>query len=79
MPRVSLLIADDVGLAKTIEAGLVAQELILRYRARRILIVTPADLQTQWRDEMRDKFGLEFLRSHQQLAGRDLLSQAPLP
>lgn len=60
MPRVSLLIADDVGLGKTIEAGLVAQELILRYRARRILIVTPADLQLQWRDEMRDKFGLEF-------------------
>jgi hypothetical protein len=60
MPRVSLLIADDVGLGKTIEAGLVAQELILRYRARRILIVTPADLQLQWRDEMRDKFGLQF-------------------
>jgi superfamily II DNA or RNA helicase len=60
MPRVSLLIADDVGLGKTIEAGLVAQELLLRYRARRILIVTPADLQLQWRDEMRDKFGLEF-------------------
>jgi SNF2 family DNA or RNA helicase len=60
MPRVSLLIADDVGLGKTIEAGLVAQELLLRYRARRILIVTPADLTAQWRDEMRDKFGLEF-------------------
>jgi len=61
MPRVSLLIADDVGLGKTIEAGLVAQELILRYRARRVLVVSPADLQAQWRDEMRDKFGLEFL------------------
>ena len=60
MPRVSLLIADDVGLGKTIEAGLVAQELVLRYRARRIVVVTPADLQLQWRDEMRDKFGLEF-------------------
>lgn len=60
MPRVALLIADDVGLGKTIEAGLVAQELVLRYRAHRILIVTPADLQLQWRDEMREKFGLEF-------------------
>lgn len=60
MPRVNLLIADDVGLGKTIEAGLVAQELILRQRARRILIVCPASLQIQWHDQMRDKFGLDF-------------------
>ena len=60
MPRVNLLIADDVGLGKTIEAGLVAQELILRHRARTILVVCPASLQIQWRDQMRDKFGLEF-------------------
>ena len=60
MPRVNLLIADDVGLGKTIEAGLVAQELIIRHRARRILVVCPAALQIQWRDQMRDKFGLEF-------------------
>lgn len=60
MPRVNLLIADDVGLGKTIEAGLVLQELIIRHRTRRILIVCPAALQIQWRDQMRDKFGLEF-------------------
>ena len=60
MPRVNLLIADDVGLGKTIEAGLVAQELILRHRVRTILIVCPASIQIQWRDQMRDKFGLEF-------------------
>ena len=60
MPRTSLLIADDVGLGKTIEAGLVAQELLLRYRARRMLVLCPADLQQQWRDELREKFGLEF-------------------
>src|ERR1019366_1034664 len=60
MPRVSLLIADDVGLGKTIEAGLVLQELILRHRARTALVVCPAGLQLQWRDQMRDKFGLEF-------------------
>jgi len=60
MPRVSLLIADDVGLGKTIEAGLVAQELVLRHRARRILVVCPAGLQVQWREQMRDKFGLRF-------------------
>jgi superfamily II DNA or RNA helicase len=60
MPRANLLIADDVGLGKTIEAGLVAQELLIRHRARKILIVCPAALQIQWRDQMRDKFGLEF-------------------
>lgn len=60
MPRVNLLIADDVGLGKTIEAGLVCQELILRHRARKVLIVCPASLQLQWRDQMREKFGLEF-------------------
>ena len=60
MPRVNLLIADDVGLGKTIESGLVAQELVLRHRARRILIVCPAGLQVQWREQMRDKFGLGF-------------------
>ncbi len=60
MPRVSLLVADDVGLGKTIESGLVALELIIRHRARRVLVVCPASLQVQWRDQMRDKFGLDF-------------------
>ena len=59
-PRPSLLIADDVGLGKTIEAGLVLLELMARRRASRILIVTPPGLMDQWRDELRDKFGLEF-------------------
>jgi SNF2 family DNA or RNA helicase len=60
LPRVNLLIADDVGLGKTIEAGLVVQEMILRHRARNVLIVCPSSLQVQWQEEMRDKFGLEF-------------------
>ena len=60
MPRVNLLLADDVGLGKTIEAGLTMQELMLRNRVTSVLIVCPASLQFQWRDEMRDKFGLEF-------------------
>ncbi|MFI0370847.1 DISARM system SNF2-like helicase DrmD [Actinomadura sp. 1N219] len=59
-PRVNLLLADDVGLGKTIEAGLVAQELLLRQRGRKILIVCPAGLTVKWRDEMAEKFGLEF-------------------
>lgn len=60
MPRISLLIADDVGLGKTIEAGLIVTELILRRRVRRVLIVTPASLRQQWRDEMWEKFSLGF-------------------
>jgi hypothetical protein len=60
MPRVSLLIADDVGLGKTIEAGMVALELLIRHRARKMLIVCPASLQVQWHEQMRDKFGLDF-------------------
>lgn len=60
MPRVNLLIADDVGLGKTIEAGLVAQELIIRQKVRTIIIVCPSALQIQWQEQMRDKFGLDF-------------------
>jgi len=60
MARVNLLIADDVGLGKTIEAGLVIQEMLLRHRARTVLIICPASLQLKWQDEMQEKFGLEF-------------------
>jgi len=60
MARVNLLIADDVGLGKTIEAGLVIQELLVRHRARSVMIGCPATLQLKWRMEMQEKFGLEF-------------------
>lgn len=60
MARVNLLIADDVGLGKTIEAGLVIQELLVRHRARTVMIVCPATLQVKWQTEMQEKFGLEF-------------------
>ncbi|MFW6097418.1 MAG: DISARM system SNF2-like helicase DrmD [Chloroflexota bacterium] len=60
MPRVNLLIADDVGLGKTIEAGLVVQELLARQRIRRILVICPASLQRQWQEEMQSKFQLPF-------------------
>lgn len=60
MARTNLLIADDVGLGKTIEAGLVAQEMLLRHRARTVLVLCPASLQEKWRVEMQEKFGLEF-------------------
>ena len=60
MPRVNLLIADDVGLGKTIEAGLILTELLLRRRIRRVLVLTPASLRSQWRDELWEKFALRF-------------------
>lgn len=60
MPRVSLLLADGVGLGKTIQAGLVLQELLLRRRVRRILILCPALLQRQWKSELKRKFNMEF-------------------
>lgn len=60
-PRTNLLLADDVGLGKTIEAGLVIQELLLRHRARSVIIVCPPSLSLKWQDEMRDKFGLDFV------------------
>lgn len=59
-PRTNLLLADDVGLGKTIEAGLVIQELLLRHRARSVIIVCPPSLSLKWQDEMREKFGLDF-------------------
>jgi superfamily II DNA or RNA helicase len=60
MPRVNLLVADDVGLGKTIEAGLVIQEMILRHRVRTVIVVCPASLCLKWQSEMAEKFGLEF-------------------
>jgi hypothetical protein len=60
MPRVNLLIADDVGLGKTIEAGMTILELIIRHRCRKVMVVCPSPLQIQWKDQMRDKFGLDF-------------------
>ena len=59
-PRLSLLIADDVGLGKTIEAGLVMLELMARGRVRRVLVVAPPGLMEQWRQELLDKFGMTF-------------------
>lgn len=60
LPRVNLLIADDVGLGKTVEAGLVARELLLRRRIDYILISAPAAMTVQWKDELENKFGLTF-------------------
>lgn len=55
------LIADDVGLGKTIEVGLLLAALRRAGRARRVLIVCPAGLTRQWQDELRYKFDQEYL------------------
>lgn len=57
--RSAMLIADEVGLGKTIEAGLVWTELDARGAADRVLVVCPAGLVGKWRDEMRQRFGYE--------------------
>jgi SNF2 family DNA or RNA helicase len=54
------VLADDPGAGKTIMAGLYIRELVMRADARRILIVAPGSLVEQWRDELFEKFGLEF-------------------
>ncbi|MEU4347167.1 DISARM system SNF2-like helicase DrmD [Streptomyces sp. NPDC023838] len=68
--RTNLLLADDVGLGKTIEAGLVVQELLLRHRARTVVIVCPPSLSLKWQDEMREKFGLDFVIVNSELMAK---------
>lgn len=60
MPRVNLFIADDVGLGKTIEAGLIASELLLRRRIHDIVVACPPSMLLQWKDELENRFGLTF-------------------
>ena len=60
LPRANLLIADDVGLGKTVEAGLVARELLMRRRIDFLLVAAPSSMVSQWQDEMAQKFGLDF-------------------
>lgn len=60
LPRVNLFIADDVGLGKTIEAGLIARELLLRKKVRDIVVSCPPSVLPQWKDELEQRFGLTF-------------------
>jgi hypothetical protein len=60
LPRVNLLIADDVGLGKTVEAGLILRELLLRRRIDFTLVAAPPAMTLQWQDELEAKFGLTF-------------------
>ena len=60
LPRVNLFIADDVGLGKTIEAGLISRELLLRKKVREIIVCCPPSMLQQWQDELETRFGLTF-------------------
>ena len=51
-PRVRMLLADDVGLGKTVEAGLIITELLARQMATRVLVIVPANLREQWREAL---------------------------
>jgi len=69
--RGRVLLADEVGLGKTIEAGMVLKEYMLRGMAERLLILTPAGLVGQWRDEMASKFSIDCATSHDALLRSD--------
>ena len=60
LPRVNLLIADDTGLGKTIEAGLITRELLLRRKVKVIVVAAPPSMLEQWKGELEDRFGLVF-------------------
>src|SRR3989344_5312467 len=58
------ILADEVGLGKTIEAGMILKELILREVTNSVLIIVPKALLQQWKDELREKFGENFIISN---------------
>ncbi|MGQ0796802.1 MAG: DEAD/DEAH box helicase [Methanobacteriota archaeon] len=69
------ILADEVGMGKTIEAGLILKEYILRGLVRRVLVLPPPALGSQWREELGEKFGIRFemLRSVDDWSGRPYL------
>lgn len=70
--RRRFLVADEVGLGKTIEAGMIIRELIARKEADRILIITPAGLVANWQTELNECFKIYF-----EILGRDFRDNNP--
>jgi len=70
------LLCDEVGLGKTIEAGLVLKEYLLRQMVNRMLIITPPALVEQWREELASKFGLTDFVANYDPEFRELGPQA---
>jgi len=71
--RRRFMLADEVGLGKTIEAGMVWQALLQRGSANRTLIITPAGLTRQWQEEFKDKFQADDF----EIFGRDFTATNP--
>ena len=69
--RGRVLLCDEVGLGKTIEAGMVIKEYLMRNMVRNILILTPSALVSQWKEEMETKFGIEFMTTDDVEASED--------
>ncbi len=69
--RGRVLLADEVGLGKTIEAGMVLKEYLLRGMAEKVLVLTPATLVGQWQEEMASKFDIEFATTYESLVRSD--------
>jgi len=69
--RGRVLLCDEVGLGKTIEAGMLTKEYVLRAMVKSILILTPASLVSQWQEEMCRKFGIDFITTENELFHED--------
>ncbi len=69
--RGRVLLADEVGLGKTVEAGMVLKEYLLRGMVERVLILVPASLVGQWREELETKFDIPCLTTHDPLLRDD--------
>jgi SNF2 family DNA or RNA helicase len=69
--RGRVLLCDEVGLGKTIEAGMVIKEYLMRNMVRNVLILTPSALVSQWKEEMETKFGMEFMTTDDAEASDD--------
>ena len=69
--RGRVLLADEVGLGKTIEAGMVLKEYLLRGMAENVLVLVPASLVGQWREELENKFDIRCASTHDALLRND--------
>jgi SNF2 family DNA or RNA helicase len=69
--RGRVLLADEVGLGKTVEAGMVLKEYLLRGMVERVLVLVPASLVGQWREELETKFNISCVTTHDPLLRED--------